>query len=273
MYQETMMKMKPIIAIVLFSTQFHLGRGHLRHSPGTYKTSKAENLIEQSIEQFVEEDFFHISEEALPPNSSNTESRSIRRLQHPCEGQGETIDGIEIDCVVGSSVQRVLQFSVFHDSRKAETLYADASNPNDSAIGNVIFYDDADLHSVDMKSIRGRVQGTCTVVSTMQSEYCSFFYEIFADGKPDISFTAEGRVDNSNIEGSTLTISGGFNGLEDSSGIAILTPASLDLGTDPPRAVPDGHLFDGYLTQFQVQLNYDLASSRADEPANAPGSP
>jgi hypothetical protein len=149
-------------------------------------------------------------------------------------------------------------------------LYADPSNPDDSAIGNVIIYDGADLRSVDMNSIRGRVQGTCTVVSTTPSEYCSFFYEIFADGTPDMSFTAEGRVDNSKVEGSTLTISGGFNGLENSSGIAILTPASLDLGTDPPRAVPDGNLFDGYLTQFQVQLNYDIASSRTDAPTNTP---
>ncbi|KAL3945691.1 MAG: hypothetical protein SGBAC_000259 [Bacillariaceae sp.] len=124
-----------------------------------------------------------------------------------------------------------------------------------------------------MGSILGRLQGTCTVVSTTPSEYCSFVYEIFADGKPDIAFTVEGKVDNSKIEGSTLTISGGFNGLESSSGIAILTPASLDLGSDPPRAVPDGHFFDGYLAQFQVQLNYDMASSLANVAANAPGSP
>lgn len=149
-------------------------------------------------------------------------------------------------------------------------MYADPLNPDDSAIGNVIVYDGADLHSPDMDSIRGSVQGTCTVVSTIPSTYCSFFYEIFADGKPDIRFTAGGKVDNSKIGGSTLTISGGYNGLEDSSGIAILTPASLDWDTDPPRAVPDSHLFDGYLTKFQVQLNYDLLSSREETPWNAP---
>lgn len=164
-------------------------------------------------------------------------------------------------CVVGSSGQRILQFSVFQDSRTVETLYSDASNPEDSAIGNVIVYDGADLHSVDMESIRGRVQGTCTVVSSVPSAYCSFFYEIIVDGRPDMYFTAEGRVDNSKIEGSTLTISGGYNGLEDSSGIVILTPASLDWGSDPPRAVPDNNIFDGYLAKFQVQLNYDLFSS------------
>lgn len=166
----------------------------------------------------------------------------------------------------------MLQFSVFHDSRNTETLYADPSNPNDLAVGNVIVYRDADLHSADMESVRGRVQGTCTVVSAGPSSYCSFLYEIFSDGKPSISFTAEGRTDNSIVTGSTLLISGGVNGLEDSSGIAILTPASLDWDTTSPHPVPDINIFDGYLTEFQVVLNYDIASHLVDAAANATGS-
>jgi len=94
-----------------------------------------------SIEYLVEEKFFHISDEDV--NASN------RKLLDPCTEEGEEINGIEIDCIGNSAVQRMLQFSVFHDSRNAETLYADPSNPDDLAVGNVIIYRDADLHSTD----------------------------------------------------------------------------------------------------------------------------
>jgi hypothetical protein len=88
MYKATIMKMKPILAFVLFSAQCSLGSGHLRHSAGPPTISQAEDVIE-SIDEIVDG--------KLTSNSSNTETRSSRRLQHPCAGQGESIDGIEIE--------------------------------------------------------------------------------------------------------------------------------------------------------------------------------
>lgn len=88
--------MKPILAFVLLSIRCRLVRGHLRYSIGTRKTSKAEEVIE-SIQQFVDEEFFRISDDKITSNLSTTEIRSRRRLQHPCIGQGETIDGVDIE--------------------------------------------------------------------------------------------------------------------------------------------------------------------------------
>jgi hypothetical protein len=108
----------------------------------------------------------------------------------------------------------MIEFEVFHDARNVKTKYTDAANPSDTAIGNVIFYNDADLYNAgDMGSVQGRVQGTCTLVSASPSYYCSFSYQIFNDDSTSVTFTAEGRVDNTDIKGSTLSISGGFNGL------------------------------------------------------------
>lgn len=165
----------------------------------------------------------------------------------------------------------MIEFSVFHDARNVEVLYKDPSNPSDTAIGNVVFYNDAELYNAgNMGAVQGRVQGTCTLVSASPSHYCSFSYQIFNDDFTSVSFTAEGRVDNADITGSILSISGGFNGLEDASGIAILTPAYLDKSIDPPLAVPDGQIFDGYLVKFQVLLNYAVAAARTHAPSAAP---
>jgi hypothetical protein len=165
----------------------------------------------------------------------------------------------------------MIEFSVFHDARNVKTLYKDPANPSDTAIGNVIFYNDADLFNAgDMGAVQGRVQGTCTLVSASPSHYCSFSYQIFNDDLTSVTFTAVGRVDNSDITGSTLSISGGFNGLEDASGIAVLTPAYLNESIKPPLAVPDGQIFDGYLVKFQVLLNYAVAAARTHAPSSAP---
>jgi hypothetical protein len=161
----------------------------------------------------------------------------------------------------------MIEFEVFHDARNVKTKYTDAANPSDTAIGNVIFYNDADLYNAgDMGSVQGRVQGTCTLVSASPSYYCSFSYQIFNDDSTSVTFTAEGRVDNTDIKGSTLSISGGFNGLEDASGIAVLTPAKLD----ESHAIPSGLIFDGYLVKFQLLLNYAVAAARTHAPSAAP---
>ena len=165
----------------------------------------------------------------------------------------------------------MIEFSVFHDARNVNTLYEDPANPSDTAIGNVISYNDADLYNAgDMGAVQGRVQGTCTLVSASPSYYCSFSYQIFNDDRTSVTFTAKGRVDNTDITGSTLSISGGFNGLDDSSGYAGLTPAYLDQSINPLLAVPDGGIFDGYLVTFQVLLNYAVAAAQTHAPSAAP---
>eukprot|EP00980_Cylindrotheca_fusiformis_P011411 scaffold2644_cov129-Cylindrotheca_fusiformis.AAC.1 len=162
--------------------------------------------------------------------------------------------------------------AVFHDARHVETVYTDPANPSDTATGNVIVYNNADLlNAGDMGTVQGSVQGTCTIVSTTSaSHYCSLSYQIFDGDSASVSFAAEGRVNNNDITGSTLTISGGFNGIEKFAGTAVLTPAYLDESIDPPLAVPDGRVFDGYLIKFQVQSNYAVVSTRTRSPSPAP---
>lgn len=91
-----MMKQKAIFAVLLASVQNQLTKGHLRNTIGAKKRLPQANLkrgnnatIAASIEHLVEEKFFHISEEGV--NESN------RKLQDPCTGEGEEINGIKIE--------------------------------------------------------------------------------------------------------------------------------------------------------------------------------
>jgi hypothetical protein len=139
--------------------------------------------------------------------------------------------------------------------------YVDPSNPSETEIGNIIIFNNADLHNAeDIGTPQGQVQGTCTRISTADEHYCTFAYEIFNDEGSTITFTADGRVDNSDTSGSIIPITGGFNGLEDASGTVILTPVMVDNSESPPEVTASDSVFDGYLAEFQVILNYGVAS-------------
>lgn len=160
----------------------------------------------------------------------------------------------------------------FIDVRNVDPpIFADPSDPNTFAAGNVQLYVDTpmwEIDGVEASALIGLVQGTCTRTDPADegdvdyegSGVCSLTFEAIVGDEIVASFTAEGRVinpDNSLGRQSILTIKGGLGEFAGVSGEIILQPATLDVDSTPPFPslddsldffnVMDGYIFEGVL--------------------------
>lgn len=155
----------------------------------------------------------------------------------------------------------------FIDTRNVDPpIFADPSNPDSFAAGNVQLFVDTPLWEIDgieASALIGLVQGTCTRTDPGApgdfdyegSGVCSLTFEAIVGEEIVASFTAEGRVlnpDNAMGRESVLTVKGGLGEFAGVSGEILLFPASLDTSVTPPFPNLDSSLdflnvFDGYI--------------------------